>query len=100
MTFSEWWQHIRANKWAKYVLTVLLFLVVFVFIGDQSLIRFVQRGREIRQLEEQRDMYRKGTEQAQRELQMLQQPDSLARYAREHYLMHEKNEDIYLVEEE
>ena len=99
MTFSELWQHIQVNKWGKYVLTILAFLVVFVFIGDQSLIRFVRRGQEIRHLEEQRDMYRKGTEEAQHQLQMLQQPDSLERYAREHYFMHEKGEDIYLVEE-
>ncbi|MBO4454780.1 MAG: septum formation initiator family protein [Paludibacteraceae bacterium] len=99
MNFSELWQHIQVNKWGKYVLTILVFLVVFIFIGDQSLIRFIRRGREIRHLEEQRDMYRKSTEEAQRQLQMLQQPDSLERYAREQYFMHEKDEDIYLVEE-
>lgn len=99
MNFSELWQHIQVNKWGKYVLTILVFLVVFIFIGDQSLIRFIRRGREIRHLEEQRDMYRKSTEEAQRQLQMLQQPDSLERYAREQYFMHEKDEDIYLVDE-
>ena len=99
MTFSELWLRIQANKWGKYVFTVLLFLVIFICIGDQSLIHFVRRGREIRQLEEQRDLYLNGTERAQRELQMLQQPDSLEKYAREHYFMHEKGEDIYLVEE-
>ena len=99
MNFSELWQHIQVNKWGKYVLTILVFMVVFIFIGDQSLIRFIRRGREIRHLEEQRDMYRKSTEEAQRQLQMLQQPDSLERYAREQYFMHEKDEDIYLVEE-
>ena len=99
MTFSEFWTYIRIRKWGKYVLTLLLFLLVFLFIGDQSLIQFVRRGREIRQLEEQRDMYRAQTEEAQLEIQMLQNPDSLERYAREHYYMHTPNEDIYLVEE-
>ena len=99
MTFYELWQHIQVNKWGKYVLTIVVFLAVFIFIGDQSLIHFVRRGREIRHLEEQRDMYRQNTEEAQRQLQMLQQPDSLEQYAREHYFMHERGEDIYLVEE-
>ena len=99
MTFSELWQRIQVNKWGKYVLTILVFLAVFIFIGDQSLIHFMRRGREIRHLEEQRDMYRQGTEEAQSQLQMLQHPDSLERYAREHYFMHEKGEDIFLVEE-
>jgi cell division protein FtsB len=44
-------------------------------------------------------MYREGTEKAMREIQTLSNPDSLERYAREHYYMHTHNEDIYLVEE-
>ena len=99
MTFSEFWESIKIRKWAKYVVTLLLFLAVFLFIGDHSAIQFIKRGREIRHLEEQRDMYRAGTEQAQQELKSLQNPDSLEQYAREHYFMHTPNEDIYLVDE-
>ena len=99
MSVSEFWTTIKIRKWGKYVITLIAFLLVFLFIGDQSLIQFVRRGREIRQLEEQRDMYREGTEKAQHEIQTLHQPDSLERYAREHYFMHTPNEDIYLVEE-
>lgn len=100
MAFSEFWVSIKIQKWGKYVITILLFLVVFLFIGDQSLLQFVRRGREIRQMEEQRDMYRSATDKAQRELQTLHHPDSLERYAREHYYMHTPDEDIYLVDEE
>lgn len=99
MTFLEFWTHIQVRKWGKYVVTIILFLVVFLFIGDQSVIQFIRRGREIRHLEEQRDMYRVGADKAQREIQTLHQPDSLERYAREQYFMHNANEDIYLVEE-
>ncbi|MBO7458304.1 MAG: septum formation initiator family protein [Paludibacteraceae bacterium] len=99
MSFSEFWTVIKIKKWGKYVVTILAFLAIFLFIGDQSLIQFVKRGREIRQLEEQRDMYQKGTDKAQREIQTLHNPDSLERYAREHYYMHTANEDIFLVEE-
>ena len=99
MTFSEFWNVIKIKKWGKYVITVLIFLVVFLFIGEQSLIQFVRRGREIRHLEQQKEMYMEGTEKAQRELQALHHPDSLERYAREHYYFHNSNEDIYLVEE-
>ena len=99
MNFSDFWTMIKIQKWGKYVITLVAFLVVFLFFGDQSLIQFVRRGREIRQLEEQRDMYRQGTEKAQREIQTLNHPDSLEQYAREQYFMHTTNEDIYLVEE-
>ena len=100
MTFSEFWTAIKIRKWGKYVLTLLLFAVVFLFIGDQSVLQFIRRGRKIRQLEEQRDMYNAGSQKAQQEIQMLQNADSLERYAREHYFMHLPNEDIFLVEEE
>lgn len=99
MSFSEFWTIIRVRKWGKYVITILLFVAVFLFIGDQSLLRFIDRGREIRQLEEQRDQYRSAAEEAQREIQTLHNTDSLERFAREQYFMHNANEDIYLVEE-
>lgn len=100
MSFSEFWNTIKIRKWGKYVITILVFLTVFLFIGEQSLIHTIRRGREIRHLEEQRDMYREGAEKAQREIQTLHHPDSLEKYAREHYYMHTSDEDIYLVEEE
>ena len=99
MTFTEFWTDSKIGKWGKYVITLLVFIVVFLFIGEQSIVNFVRRGREIRHLEEQRDMYRESTEKAMREIQTLNNPDSLERYAREHYYMHNSNEDIYLVEE-
>lgn len=98
MNFSEFWTSIKIQKWGKYAITLLAFLIVFLFVGDQSLIRFIHRHREIRQLEEQRDMYRTETEKAQREIQMLQNADSLERFAREHYYMHTPEEDIYLID--
>jgi len=100
MNISEFWTYIRVRKWGKYVVTILLFLAIFLFIGDQSLIRSIRRHREIRQMEEQRDMYRAGAEEAQREIQLLHNKDSLERYAREHYYMHNADEEIFLVEEE
>ena len=99
MKISEFWTYIQVRKWGKYVVTILLFLTVFLFIGDQSLVRFVRRHRDIRQMEEQRDMYRKATDEAQREILLLHNKDSLERYAREHYYMHNADEEIFLIEE-
>lgn len=99
MKFSEFWTMIQVRKWGKYVVTLLIFVVIYLFIGDQSLIRFIRRGSEIRHLEEQRDTYLQQTEEAQQQINMLSQKDSLERFAREQYYMHEKGEDIYLVEE-
>ena len=90
---------LKIRKWGKYAITILVFAVVFLFIGEQSLIQFVRRGREIRHLEEQRDLYLEGAEKAQREMNALHQTDSLERYAREQYYMHKANEEIFLVDE-
>ena len=99
MNFSELWNKIKIRKWAKYVITLVVFLIIYLFVSDQSILHFVKRGREIRSLEEQRDIYREQTEKAESELKTLMIKDSLERYAREQYFMHEKGEDIYLVEE-
>ena len=93
---ENWLQ--TGKRYGKYVITILIFMVVMVFFGDQSLINYVRRSREIRHLEEQRDSYRKGIKRAEKGLQVLQNTDSLERYAREHYYMHAENEDVYLLE--
>ena len=100
MRFSDFWTTIKIRKWGKYVFTLIVFLVIYIFIGDQSVVQFVKRGKEIQGLEQQRDMYRRGTEEAQREIETLNNLDSLERYAREHYFMHNANEEIFLVEED
>ncbi len=100
MNFSDFWNTIKIRKWGKYVLTLLVFGVVYVFVGDQSLIMFAKRGGEIRRNEQQRDMYRKSALEKQRQIQNLNNLDSLEKFARENYYMHTSNEDIFLVEEE
>ena len=64
------------------------------------MLNFIHRHREIRHMEEQRDLYRAEAERVEQEIQILRDADSLERFAREHYYMHMPNEDIYLVEEE
>lgn len=54
-------------------------------------------GREIREKEKSlRDYHRKIAE-AEQQLRVLENPDSLERYAREHYYMRENGEDVYII---
>ena len=87
------------KKWGKYIITLVVFGVVYFFVGDQCILRFIERGRAIRHLEEQTEMYNTASEQVMREMQSLNNLDSLERFAREKYLMHQANEDVYLVDE-
>ena len=95
---KEIWLY-RWKKYGKYVLAIAVFAVVMVFFGDQSMINYVKRAREIHHLEEQRDSYREEIQKARHDLDVLQNTDSLERFAREQYYMHTEKEDVYLVEE-
>lgn len=93
------WRSIRKYLLNKYVITLLVFALIMLFSGEERIGAFIKRGREIRKAEEQRDMYRAQTQSAREGMLMLQNTDSLERYAREYYYMHAPNEDVYLVDE-
>ena len=92
-------EHPWINKWVvnKYTITSVIFGVFFLFVGDQCIVKQVQRARQARRLQEQIDESRANIATYQRELDYLANPDSLERYAREHYKMHKPNEVVYVV---
>jgi len=92
-------RHPWLDRWVlnKYVITTVLFGIYFLFIGDQSLIKQMKRARKISSLQEQIQESRKNIDVYQHELNYLANPDSLERYAREHYHMHAPNEEVYIV---
>lgn len=83
----------------KYIVTLVIFALVMIFVGEQSYRVRIKKARQIRELEAQRDAYQAAIDQAHRDLQNLQSTDSLERFAREKYLMHTDKEDVYLVDE-
>jgi len=84
----------------KYVLTVLIFAFIFIFVGEQSLIKDLQRSHKIHQTERKIEEAQQAIDAAERQLNSLQQMDSIEKFAREHYLMHKDGEEIFLVDEE
>ena len=92
-------EHPWIDKWVvnKYTITTLIFGLFFLFVGDQSIVKQSQRKRQARHLQRQIDESRKNIATYEHELQVLSHPDSLERYAREHYKMHAPNEDVYIV---
>lgn len=87
------------NSWLKYIIVILAFLILMIFVGDVSWLQRGRRARQIRALEAQRNEYRREIEAAERQIKALENTDTLERFAREQYLMHAADEDIYLVEE-
>ena len=111
--FSDFWRTMKLSdiqkyiadhpwlrKWVlnKYTITVLIFGVFFLFIGDQCLIRQIKRAHQARHLERQIEESRSNIANYQRQLDALANPDSLERFAREQYHMHAPNEEVYVVE--
>lgn len=82
----------------KYVVVIAIFAVLFIFVGDHSLIQFVKRATKIRSMEQQIQQTNHEIKEAEHTLQMLENTDSLERFAREKYFMHTDKEDVYLVE--
>ena len=103
MKFSDIQAYIAAHPWLgkwvlnKYTITTVIFGLWFLFVGDQSLLKQYQRARQMRSLQQQIDQSRENIATYQRELDYLADPDSLERYAREQYHMHQPNEEVYIV---
>ena len=82
----------------KYAITVFVFAVLLVFIGEQSLINQFSRSLEIRKTKRDIQRIQAETTHSERTLRSLNNTDSLERFAREQYNMHEVGEDVYIVE--
>lgn len=82
----------------KYSITLYIFAVLFLFVGEQGLINQIARKREIRQIQQEIERVTAETKQSENLLRSLDNKDSLERFAREQYKMHTNEETIYLVE--
>ncbi len=91
------WNCLRRHK---YLITVAAFLVIIVFLDENSLIRRAGHRKEIHALTEEIEKYRKQYEEDTRMLKELTaNPEAMEKIAREKYLMKKPNEDIFIFEE-
>jgi cell division protein FtsB len=82
----------------KYAITLYLFAIIYLFAGNQSLIKRLAKSREINNIQQQIEQIQQDTEQTKTMLYSLDIKDSLEKYAREEYQMHADGEVVYLVE--
>lgn len=91
------WNYIRRHK---YLITIVAFLVMIVFLDENSLIQRAKHKQEISTLNSEIVRYRKQFEEDTRRLKELENnPEALEKIAREKYLMKKPNEDIFIFEE-
>ena len=91
------WNYIRQHK---YLITVVLFLVIIVFLDENSLVQRAKQRKEIEALKVEIEKYRKQYEKDTETLKELtENPEALEKIAREKYLMKKPNEDVFIFEE-
>ena len=91
------WNYIRKHK---YLITIVSFLVIIVFLDENSLIQRNKHREEINVLTSEIEKYRKQFEEDTQKLKELtNNPEALEKIAREMYLMKKPNEDIFIFEE-
>lgn len=98
MKQNDFWRKVRKVLINKYAITLYVFAVLFIFIGEQSLINQIKRKREIRKTQMEIQQIKVETEEANNLLQSLDNKDSLERFAREQYKMHTDKETVYLID--
>ena len=84
----------------KYLITVAAFLVIIVFLDENSLIQRNKHRQEINALTAEIEKYRKQYEEDTETLkELMNNPQVLEKIAREKYKMKKPNEDIFVFEE-
>ena len=98
METNNYWQKICKVLINKYAIALLVFALLFMFFGDHSLIQYLKRAKKMRALEAELVQTQQDIEQAEAVMRVLDDVDSLERFAREQYRMHAPNEDVFIVE--
>lgn len=85
----------------KYLVTALAFVIWILAFDENNLIERYRLSRRIDDFNKQKEHYAKEIEQNNRKLKELKSnKDNLEKFAREEYLMKEKNEVLFVVIED
>ncbi len=86
-------------KYIKYVIALSLF-VLFMSFGTYSWFQRVKLTHSVEQLQAEKKQYEEELQKVKSELNSLNKnSESLERMAREKYLMHKPNEEVFIVKE-
>lgn len=83
-----------------YTLVLTAFVVWMVFFDTNSFLIHRELKKEINKLEKQKEYLEKEISIDKETIQKLSDPEELEKFAREHYYLKKKEEEIYLIEYE
>ncbi len=81
-----------------YVLVLTAFVIWMAFFDTNSLLIHWELQKEIKKLEQQQDFLREEIARDKKIIETLSDKKELEKFAREHYYLKKKNEEIYLIE--
>jgi len=88
------------RKINKYQVTVVVFLVITFFVGDNTLLDGIHYQTKINSLRKDIASIKKENEEISRQLEALQgDKESLEKFAREQFLMTKADEELFLIVE-
>ncbi len=96
---------LRKKKWFSlltnmYILVLTAFVIWMLFFDTNSLLIHLELKKQINKLEKQQEFLREEIANDKKILEKLSDPEELEKFAREHYYLKKKNEEIYLIEYE
>ncbi len=98
---SHYFEKVKPYLKNKYVIIILVFGVYFAFFDSFNLKTRFSNSRKIDKLESDINYYKNEIELSKKQKEELQSNNkNLEKFAREKYLMKQKDEDIYLVDED
>ena len=81
-----------------YLIILILFLIWMFFLDTHSWLIHNELNKEIQKLELQKDALEKIIEKDKTEIELLKNPDSLEKFAREIYKHKKDDETIFIIE--
>jgi cell division protein FtsB len=85
----------------KFFLVTVAFVIWMIFFDKNDLLSQYQYRQEVSKLKTERDFYKKESEKVTKDLDELNSdPQRLEKFAREKYLMHKDNEDVFVIVKE
>jgi len=88
------------NRVNKYQITIVIFLVVTFFVGDNTFLDGIHYESKIKSIRKEVEILKSENEKKLDQLNALQgDKERLEKFAREQFLMAKPNEDIFIISE-
>lgn len=94
---QAFWQHLPAPLQNRYYLTLVIFFFIMIFLDRHSVWTQFRLYRAQQRLEADKAFYQEKIREASEEAEDFELTKE--KYAREHYYMKRRDEDVYIIQE-